>query len=76
VSDDELKALVLEAMKVPPTDDFHYPLAPNQLRHLITQAVEAEREACEKVCEDVWNFRKGLETGTALECVVAIRARG
>jgi hypothetical protein len=33
MSDDELKALVLEAMKVPPTDDFHYPLAPNQLRY-------------------------------------------
>jgi hypothetical protein len=35
----------------------------------------AEREACAKACEDVWNHRKGLETGTALECVVAIRAR-
>ncbi len=45
MSDDELKALVLEAMKVPPTDDFHYPLAPNQLRHFAALVVSAEREA-------------------------------
>ena len=36
----------------------------------------AEREACEKLCVDVWNSRTGLETGTALQCVAAIRARG
>ena len=39
------------------------------------EAWEAAHEACAKSCEDVWNHRKGLETGTALECVVAIRAR-
>jgi hypothetical protein len=49
VNDDELDAMVLEAMKVPPIHDLHYPLAPNQLRHLVMQAVEAEREACIKV---------------------------
>jgi len=80
VSDDELKVLMLEAFKVVPTEDFHYPLAPNQLRYLIDRVTEVERkkerEACEKVCDNVWNSRKGLETGTALECVVAIRARG
>jgi hypothetical protein len=43
---------------------------------MLEEAVKAEREACAKACEDVWNSRKGLETGTALECVVAIRARG
>jgi hypothetical protein len=43
VSDDELKALVLEAMKVPPTDDFHYPLAPNQLRRFADLVAAAER---------------------------------
>ena len=36
----------------------------------------AEREACAKVCEIVWDSRAGLETGTAFECAAAIRARG
>ncbi len=45
MSDDELKALVLEAMKVPPTDDFHYPLAPNQLRRFADLVAAAERGA-------------------------------
>jgi hypothetical protein len=46
------------------------------LEHFAALIAAAEREACAKACEDVWNSRKGLETGTALECVVAIRARG
>ncbi len=41
------------------------------------QAVAAaEREACAKECEIVWDSRAGLETGTAFECAAAIRARG
>jgi hypothetical protein len=48
----------------------------NSLERFANLVAEAEREACAKSCEDVWNHRKGLETGTALECVVAIRARG
>ena len=43
---------------------------------LIAAEQEKEREACAKACEDVWNSRKGLEIGAALECVAAIRARG
>ena len=31
----------------------------------------AEREACAKVCDDLWE-----DDGTAYECAVAIRARG
>jgi hypothetical protein len=42
----------------------------------VRKAVEAEREACAKVCEIVWDSRAGLESGTAFECVQAIRARG
>jgi len=38
--------------------------------------VAAEREACAKVCEIVWDSRAGLESGTAIECADAIRARG
>jgi hypothetical protein len=47
-----------------------------QMKTYAALVAVAEREACAKACEDVWNSRKGLETGTALECVVAIRARG
>jgi hypothetical protein len=33
MTDLDLKKLIGAALMVPPTDDFHYPLAPNQLRH-------------------------------------------
>jgi hypothetical protein len=47
-----------------------------QMKAYAAKAVEAEREACEKVCEIVWDSRAGLESGTAFECAQAIRARG
>jgi hypothetical protein len=68
VTDLDLKKLVGAALMVPPTDNWHYPLSENQLRHLITQAVEAEREA---ICELV--MRRTLD---ALPLIDAIRARG
>jgi hypothetical protein len=71
MSDDELDAMVLEAMKVPPIHDLHYPLAPNQLAYLINLFAKAEREkereACARVCDGLW---------TASEAAEAIRARG
>jgi hypothetical protein len=51
MTDEEFRAMVLEAFKVLPTGDYHYPLAPNQLRHLVARAFEAEREACARVCD-------------------------
>jgi hypothetical protein len=51
VNDDELDAIILEAFKVPPAYDYHYPLAPNQLAYLINLFAKAEREACIKVIE-------------------------
>jgi hypothetical protein len=51
MSDDELDAMVLEAFKVPPAYDHHYPLAPNQLAYLIYLVAAAEREACIKIIE-------------------------
>jgi hypothetical protein len=51
VNDDELDAMILEAFKVPPDAEFHYPLAPNQWRYLINRVAEAEREACIKIIE-------------------------
>ena len=47
-----------------------------QIEIIVEAAVAAEREACAKVCEIVWDSRAGLETGTAFECAAAIRARG
>ena len=37
----------------------------------VREAVQAEREACAKVCDDIWQ-----EDGTAYNCREAIRARG
>lgn len=77
MTDLDLKKLIGAALMVPPTDNWHYPLSENQLRHLITQAVEAEREACAKVCDaerSLWNTsREALIAGI---CAAAIRARG
>jgi hypothetical protein len=47
-----------------------------RLERFAALVAAAEREACAKVCKMVWNSRAGLETGTALECATAIRARG
>jgi hypothetical protein len=44
-----------------------YPYIPPLLAVLLEAAVEAEREACAKVCEQKWG---------AAECAEAIRARG
>ncbi len=71
MSDDELDAMILEAFKVPPAYDHHYPLAPNQLAYLINLVAKAEREKereeCARVCDGLW---------TASEAAEAIRARG
>jgi hypothetical protein len=69
MTDLELKKLIGAALMVPPTDNWHYPLSENQLRHLITQAVEAEREACAKVCLETEPFYGVMFAD-------AIRARG
>jgi hypothetical protein len=45
------------------------------LVELVKRAVEAEREACAKVCDDIAT-EDGFEGGYANGCAVAIRARG
>jgi hypothetical protein len=80
VNDDELKALMLEAFKVPPDAEFHYPLAPNQWRYLIDRVAEAEREACARVCDlefaACWHADAISQAKEAKRCADAIRARG
>jgi hypothetical protein len=89
VNDDELDAIILEAFKVPPAYDYHYPLAPNQLAYLINLVAKAEREkereACIKVIKayqiPVGNSAAGeLARDWTLDALkdirAAIRARG
>ena len=35
-----------------------------------------EREACARVCEEIWYDRQGPESGTAFACSQEIRVRG
>jgi hypothetical protein len=45
------------------------------LMRMIAQAVEAEREACAKVCDELhWTWHMGDNSGPK-ECAAAIRAR-
>jgi hypothetical protein len=47
------------------------------LMRMIAQAVEAEREACAKVCEDVYTGEEAsCDWPTPEMCAAAIRARG
>lgn len=68
MTDLDLKKLIGAALMVPPTDNWHYPLSENQLHYLITQAVEAEREACLKLATEPGRNKAGV--------AAAIRARG
>jgi hypothetical protein len=46
------------------------------LVELVERAVEAEREACAKVCDELhWPWHMGDNSGPK-ECATAIRARG
>jgi hypothetical protein len=74
MTDAEFRALVLEAFKLRPTGDYHYPFAPNQLRYLVDRAVEAEREACAQVAE-AWDADH-TDTNYGLCIGNAIRERG
>ena len=71
MTDEEFRALVLEAFKLQPTGDYHYPFAPNQLRHLVARAVEAEREALADYANAL--AEAGWSAGAIAD---ALRARG
>jgi hypothetical protein len=52
-------------------------LSKETLMRMLAQAVEAEREACAKVCEARAEEEVGMAyEGIALDCAAAIRARG
>jgi len=69
---DDIIRLAREASGEP---DYDFPNI-SALERFAALVAAAEREECAEVCVDVWDSRTGLETGTALQCVDAIRARG
>ena len=46
------------------------------IKVLVQRAVEDEREACAKLCDEIANKPSNVVLGVALECAIAIRARG
>jgi hypothetical protein len=80
MTDLELKKLIGAALMVPPTDNWHYPLSENQLRHLIARAVEAEREQWPNLNPVIQWLENGCDPKEAAKelrlYAVAIRARG
>ena len=80
MTDLDLKRLIGEALMVPPTDNWHYPLSENQLRHLVTQAVEAEREQWPNLNPVIQWLENGCDPKEAAKelrhYAAAIRARG
>ena len=45
------------------------------IKLLVQRAVEAEREACAQVCDEIANKPSNMVLGVALDCAAAIRAR-
>jgi hypothetical protein len=65
---------ILEALHKVVRENTHYTtwtLSTPHLVLLVNLAIEKEREACAKVCDDHWE-----EDGTAYYCAKTIRARG
>jgi hypothetical protein len=65
---------ILEAMRKVVQENTHYTtwtLSTPHLVLLVNLAIEQEREACAKLCDDLWE-----DDGTAYECAEAIRKLG
>ena len=60
---DEATQLVLDALS-------------GHIQHMVVQAVDAEREACAKVCEQIDTAAFGSDRPEPNDCAAAIRARG
>jgi len=69
---------VLEALHKVVQENKHYTtwtVSTPHLVALVNLAIEQEREACAKVCDEIAT-EDGWEGGYAYRCVEAIRARG
>jgi hypothetical protein len=65
---------ILEAMRKVVQENTHYTtwtLSTPHLVLLVNLAIDQEREACAKVCDDLWE-----DDGTAYDCAEAIRTLG
>ena len=65
---------VIETLRKVVAENTHYTTWTVSTPHLVllvNLAIEQEREACAKVCDDLWE-----DDGTAYDCADAIRARG
>ena len=65
---------ILEALHKVVRENTHYTtwtLSTPHLVLLVNLAIEQEREACAKVCDDLWE-----DDGTAYDCAEAIRTLG
>jgi len=65
---------IIKALRKVVEENTHYTTWTVSTPHLVllvNLAIEQEREACAKVCDDLWE-----DDGTAYDCADAIRARG
>jgi hypothetical protein len=65
---------IIKALRQVVEENTHYTTWTVSTPHLVllvNLAIEQEREACAKVCDDLWE-----DDGTAYDCAEAIRARG
>jgi hypothetical protein len=65
---------VIKALRKVVEENTHYTTWTVSTPHLVllvNLAIEQEREACAKVCDDLWE-----DDGTAYDCAEAIRTRG
>jgi len=77
MTSDDVIRMARQAGAVFPADgSWHKFEFPGTLELFADLVAEAERNECEKVCEDVIDRVKPLYSVTAENCVKAIRARG
>jgi RecG-like helicase len=73
MTDLDLKKMIEEAFNVSPIYGWRYGVYESQLRHLVEQAMQAEREAAEERVADLF---ADMETPYLPDIIAAIRARG
>lgn len=67
---EDIIRMAQEAALIPPPLDWPQKYA-DALEHFAALVASAEREACAKVCDDLWE-----DDGTAYDCAEAIRTLG
>jgi RecG-like helicase len=73
MTDLDFKKMIEAALKVSPIYGWQYGVYESELRHLVEQAMQAEREAAEERVTDLF---ADMETPYLPDIIAAIRARG